>query len=150
MASTGFSASEKTGLGEAVAIVAQGPIGIRASMDARLKGAGLVIGVDSVPSRMEVAPRVGADLTLNLEAVDTVAEIRRLTQGHGVDVAIEALGTPGTFRNGLNVLRPGGTLVSLELYLHGLTSPPSNCVGGLGDQSIAATLCQKAVSGWRR
>ena len=63
-------------------------------MDARLKGAGLGIGAYSVPSRLEVAPRVGTDLTLNLEAVDTVAEIRRLTQGHGVDVAIEALGLP--------------------------------------------------------
>ena len=143
IASTGFSASEKAGLGlgDTVAIFAQGPIGLCASMGARLKGAGLIIAVDSVPSRLEMARRLGADVVLNFEAVDVVAEIRRLTQGRGVDVAIEALGSPATFSNGLKVLRPGGTLSSLGLYSHDLTIPPSDYVGGLGDQTIVNTLC---------
>jgi threonine dehydrogenase-like Zn-dependent dehydrogenase len=143
IASTGFSASEKAGLGlgDTVAIFAQGPIGLCASMGARLKGAGLIIAVDSVPSRLEMARRLGADVALNFEAVDVVAEIRRLTQGRGVDVAIEALGSPATFSNGLKVLRPGGTLSSLGLYSHDLTIPPSDYVGGLGDQTIVNTLC---------
>ena len=104
-------------------------------MGARLKGAGLIIAVDSVPGRLEMARRLGADVALNFEAVDVVAEIRRLTQGRGVDVAIEALGSPATFSNGLKVLRPGGTLSSLGLYSHDLTIPPSDYVGGLGDQT---------------
>jgi alcohol dehydrogenase len=143
IASTGFSASEKAGLGlgDTVAIFAQGPIGLCASMGARLKGAGLIIAVDSVPSRLEMARRLGADVALNFEAVDVVAEIRRLTQGRGVDVAIEALGSPATFSNGLKVLRPGGTLSSLGLYSHDLTIPPSDYLGGLGDQTIVNTLC---------
>jgi alcohol dehydrogenase len=143
IASTGFSAAEKAGLGlgDTVAIFAQGPIGLCASMGARLKGAGLIIAVDSVPSRLEMARRLGADVVLNFEAVDVVAEIRRLTQGRGVDVAIEALGSPATFSNGLKVLRPGGTLSSLGLYSHDLTIPPSDYVGGLGDQTIVNTLC---------
>jgi len=143
IASTGFSAAEKAGLGlgDTVAIFAQGPIGLCASMGARLKGAGLIIAVDSVPSRLEMARRLGADVALNFEAVDVVAEIRRLTQGRGVDVAIEALGSPATFSNGLKVLRPGGTLSSLGLYSHDLTIPPSDYVGGLGDQTIVNTLC---------
>jgi threonine dehydrogenase-like Zn-dependent dehydrogenase len=143
IASTGFSAAEKAGLGlgDTVAIFAQGPIGLCASMGARLKGAGLIIAVDSVPGRLEMARRLGADVALNFEAVDVVAEIRRLTQGRGVDVAIEALGSPATFSNGLKVLRPGGTLSSLGLYSHDLTIPPSDYVGGLGDQTIVNTLC---------
>ena len=143
IASTGFSASEKAGLGlgDTVAIFAQGPIGLCASMGARLKGAGLIIAVDSVPSRLEMARRLGAAVALNFEAGDVVAEIRRLTQGRGVDVAIEALGSPATFSNGLKVLRPGGTLSSLGLYSHDLTIPPSDYVGGLGDQTIVNTLC---------
>ena len=143
IASTGFSAAEKAGLGlgDTVAIFAQGPIGLCASMGARLKGAGLIIAVDSVPSRLEMARRLGADVALNFEAVDVVAEIRRLTQGRGVDVAIEALGSPATFSNGLKVLRPGGTLSSLGLYSHDLTIPPSDYLGGLGDQTIVNTLC---------
>jgi threonine dehydrogenase-like Zn-dependent dehydrogenase len=143
IASTGFSASEKAGvgLGDTVAIFAQGPIGLCASVGARLKGAGLVIAVDSVPNRLKMALRLGADVALNFEEVDAVEEIRRLTQGRGVDVAIEALGSPGTFANGLKVIRPGGTLSSLGIYSGDLTIAPSEYIGGLGDQTVVDTLC---------
>jgi threonine dehydrogenase-like Zn-dependent dehydrogenase len=100
--------SARVGLGDTVAIFAQGPIGLCASVGARLLGAGLVIAVDSVPNRLEMARRLGADVALNFEEVDVVAEIQRLTRGRGVDVAIEALGTSGTFANALKVTRPGG------------------------------------------
>ena len=89
---------------------AQGPIGLCATAGARLSGASLVIGVDSVPKRLEVARRMGADVVLNFKEQDVVAEIKRLTGG-GVDVAIEALGTQATFENALRCVRPGGTRV---------------------------------------
>ena len=97
--STGFSAAERghVRLGDAVAVFAQGPIGLCATAGARLAGASLVIGVDSVPRRMEVARRMGADVVLNFKEQDVVAEIKRLTGG-GVDVAIEALGHLGNVR----------------------------------------------------
>lgn len=143
IASTGFSAAEKAGvgLGDTVAVFAQGPIGLCASIGARLKGAGLVIAVDSVRPRLEMALRLGADMALHFEALDVVAEIRRMTGGRGVDVAIEALGTPGTFANGLKVIRPGGTLSSVGIYSHELTISPQDFVGGLGDQTVVDTLC---------
>ena len=71
---------------------AQGPIGLCATAGARLAGASLVIGVDSVPQRLEFAQRMGADVVLNYKEQDVVAEIKRLTGG-GADVAIEALGS---------------------------------------------------------
>jgi threonine dehydrogenase-like Zn-dependent dehydrogenase len=115
--STGFSASARGGvrLGDAVAIFAQGPIGLCATAGARLAGASLVIGVDSLPKRLEFAKRMGADVVINYKEQDVVAEIKRLTGG-GVDVAIEALGTSSTFENALRSLRPGGTLSSLGVY----------------------------------
>ncbi len=143
IASTGFSASEKAQvqIGDVVAVFAQGPIGLCATAGARLKGAGLVIAVDAVPARLAMAQRMGADVTLNVKEQDVVAEIRRLTEGRGVDVAIEALGTPQTFANGLKVIRPGGILSSLGIYSHDLTIAPADYIGGLGDQCIVNTLC---------
>src|SRR5690349_11899954 len=65
--STGFSAAErgKVRLGDAVVVFAQGPIGLCATAGARLAGASLVIGVDSVPHRLELARRMGADVVLD-------------------------------------------------------------------------------------
>jgi threonine dehydrogenase-like Zn-dependent dehydrogenase len=69
-----------------------------------------VIGVDRLPARLEMARRMGADHVVDASRVDAVEEIMRLTDGRGVDVAIEALGTQQTFESCLRVLRPGGTL----------------------------------------
>lgn len=149
--STGFSAAEHGGvrLGDAVAVFAQGPIGLCATAGARLAGASLVIGVDSVPKRMEFAKRMGADVVLNFKEQDVVAEIKRLTGG-GVDVAIEALGTPSTFENALRSIRPGGTLSSLGVYSGHLTVPLDAFAAGLGDHQIVTSLCPGGKERMRR
>jgi alcohol dehydrogenase len=140
--STGFSAAERghVRLGDAVAVFAQGPIGLCATAGARLAGAALVIGVDSNPKRLEVARRMGADVVLNFEEQDVVAEIKRLTGG-GVDVAIEALGQQGKFENALRVVRPGGTVSSLGVYSGHLMVPLDAFAAGLGDHTIVTSLC---------
>src|ERR1700724_3642900 len=78
---------------------------------ARLMGASQILVVDSDPFRLRIAKSFGAT-ALILAEDDAVSEIREFTGGRGVDVAIEALGTQGTFENALRVLRPGGTLSS--------------------------------------
>jgi threonine dehydrogenase-like Zn-dependent dehydrogenase len=106
IASTGISGAE-SGLvrtGDAVAVFAQGPIGLCATAGARMMGAALVIAVDGDDTRLEMARRMGADVALDYRATDVVAEIRRLTSG-GADVAIEALGTQRTFESCLRALR---------------------------------------------
>src|ERR1700680_2282946 len=115
IASTGISAAESADvqIGDVVAIFAQGPIGLCATAGAKLKGAGFIIAVESDPVRCAMAKRMGADLVLDHTKTDVVAEIRRLTDGVGVDVAIEALGTQSTFENALRVIRAGGTLWGL-------------------------------------
>jgi len=99
IASTGFAGAESGGvrIGDSVVVFAQGPIGLCATAGARLMGASLVIGVDSDPVRLAMAKRMGADVTLDFTKVDVVDEVKRLTAGYGADVAIEALGTQGTF-----------------------------------------------------
>jgi len=149
--STGFSAAERgqVRLGDAVAVFAQGPIGLCATAGARLAGASLVIGVDSVPRRLEFARRMGADVVLNYKEQDVVAEIKRLTGG-GVDVAIEALGQQGTFENALRSIRPGGTLSSLGVYSGHLQVPLDAFAAGLGDHRIVTSLCPGGKERMRR
>src|SRR5579864_3236392 len=102
IASTGFSAAESANLqlGDSVAVFAQGPIGLCATLGARLKGAGFIIAVESDPRRSDMARQMGADVVLDPRGADVANEIKRLSGG-GVDVAIEALGTQQTFENAL-------------------------------------------------
>jgi len=151
IASTGFSGAESGGvrLGDAVAVFAQGPIGLCANLGARLMGAALVIGVESDPHRQLIARRFGADVVLDPRAVDVVAEIRRLTGG-GADVTIEALGIQETFEWSLRSLRPGGTLSSLGVYAGKLQMPYEAFAAGLGDHRIVTTLCPGGKERMRR
>jgi alcohol dehydrogenase len=80
-------------IGDTVAVFAQGPIGLCATAGARRPGATTIISVDGLPERMEVSRKLGADHCVDFRKVDPVEEVMRLTDGRGVDVAIEALGT---------------------------------------------------------
>ena len=133
-----------------MAVFAQGPIGLCATAGARLMGATTIIGVDTVPTRLEMAGQLGADHVVDYKAVDPVEAIMRLTDGRGVDVAIEALGTQATFEACLRVLRPGGTLSSLGVYSCDLTIPLGAFAAGLGDHRIVTTLCPGGKERMRR
>ena len=143
IASTGFSGAEsgKVRIGDTVVVFAQGPIGLCATAGAKLMGAARVIGVDGDANRAEMARRMGADVVLDPEQVDVVTEVKRLTGGHGADVAIEALGLQATFENALRCVRPGGTVSSLGVYSGKLQVPYDAFAAGLGDHTIVTTLC---------
>ena len=150
--STGFSGAEngKVRIGDTVAVFAQGPIGLCATAGARLSGASLVIGVDMLPERLEMSRTLGADHVVDASQGDVVEQIMQLTQGRGVDVAIEALGTQKTFEAALRVLRPGGTLSSLGVYSSDLTIPLDAFAAGLGDHRIVTGLCPGGKERMRR
>lgn len=152
IASTGISGAEsgQVRTGDSVAIFAQGPIGLCATVGARLRGAALIIGVDPLAARREMARRFGAGVTLDPTAGDVVAEIKRLTEGRGVDVAIEALGRQETFEFALRSVRPGGALSSLGVYSGKLVAPYEAVYAGLGDQRIVTTLCPGGKERMRR
>jgi threonine dehydrogenase-like Zn-dependent dehydrogenase len=150
--STGFAGSEsgEVRIGDTVAVFALGPIGLCAVAGARLMGATRIIGVDTVPARIAAARKLGCDHVVDFAAGDPVAEIMRLTDGRGVDVAIEALGTQGTFQSALRVLRPGGTLSSLGVYSGDLVIPADAFSAGLGDNRIVTSLCPGGKERMRR
>lgn len=151
IASTGFSGAESANIkiGDTVVVFAQGPIGLCASIGARLMGASLVIGVDGDESRLEIAKKMGVDVILNYQEQDVLAEIKKLT-GDGADVAIEALGTQETFENCLRSLRPAGTLSSLGVYSGKLQVPYDAFAAGIGDYKIVTTLCPGGKERMRR
>ena len=142
IASTGFSAAESGAvhLGDSVAVFAQGPIGLCATLGAKLMGAAQIFAVDPNPFRLEMARRFGATKTINSND-NPVEVIRQATRARGVDVAIEALGTSETFENALRTLKPGGTLSSVGVYSRPLSIPMLPFGAGLADQRIVSTLC---------
>jgi threonine dehydrogenase-like Zn-dependent dehydrogenase len=150
--STGLSGAESGNIrvGDSVAVFAQGPIGLCATLGAKLKGAALVIGIDSNTERLNMARQLGANVTLNTKDGDPIEAIKRLTAGRGVDVAIEALGRQETFENALRAIRPGGTLSSLGVYSGKLVAPYEAFYAGLGDQKIVTTLCPGGKERMRR
>ena len=149
--STGFAAAEhgKVKIGDAVVVFAQGPIGLCATAGAKLSGASLIIGVDRIAARLEMARKMGADVVINSAEQDVVSEVRRLTGG-GADVAIEALGQQATFESALRCIRPGGTLSSLGVYSSHLQVPLDAFAAGLGDHTIVTSLCPGGKERMRR
>src|SRR5215218_4462690 len=152
IASTGISGAESGNVrtGDSVAVFAQGPIGLCATLGARLRGAAMIVGVDPVPERRDMARRFGASVTLNPAECDVVAELKRMTEGRGVDVAIEALGGQPTFEAALRSVRPGGILSSVGVYSGKLVAPYEAVYAGLGDQRIVTTLCPGGKERMRR
>ncbi len=150
--STGFLGAENGSIkiGDSVAVFAQGPIGLCATAGAKLLGATKIITVDSVPERLTMSRKMGADEVVNFNDCNPVDKIMELTDGRGVDVAIEALGQQVTFQNALAVLRPGGILSSLGVYSDDLTIPLSSFRAGLGDNKIVTGLCPGGKERMRR
>jgi threonine dehydrogenase-like Zn-dependent dehydrogenase len=152
IASTGISGAEsgEVRTGDAVAIFAQGPIGLCATVGARLRGASLIVGVDPVERRRAIARDFGATCTIDPAHEDVVQRLKHLTGGRGVDVAIEALGRQETFESALRSLRPGGILSSLGVYSGKLVAPYEAIYAGLADQRIVTTLCPGGKERMRR
>lgn len=145
MMSTGFMGAEHANIpiGGSVAIFAQGPVGLMATVGARLLGAGLVIAVETVPKRKELAKHFGADVVVDFREKDPVQAILDLTDGEGVDSAIEALGSETTFEACIKATRPGGTISNAGYHGRGdfLKIPRIAWGVGMGDKTIRTGLC---------
>jgi len=154
MMSTGFMGAEHAHIpiGGTVAVFAQGPVGLMATVGARLLGAGLVIGVEGVPKRKELAKHFGADVIVDHTKVDPVEEIMRLTEGRGVDSSIEALGAQETFEAAIKATRPGGTISVAGYFGKGdyVKIPRIDWGVGMSDKTIRTGLCPGGKERMRR
>ncbi len=99
------------GRGDSVAVFGCGGVGDAAIAGSKLAGASKIIGVDIDDRKLEWAKRFGATHTVNSSEADPVEEIKTLTDGNGVDVAIEAVGLPVTYKQAFEARDLAGTVV---------------------------------------
>jgi 2-desacetyl-2-hydroxyethyl bacteriochlorophyllide A dehydrogenase len=114
---TGFHAVVDSGMqpGDVVAVLGLGPVGLCAVQAARATGAAHVIAVDSVPGRLAMAERFGAE-AVHLGEGDPRASARAATDGRGVDVCIDAVGHPSALGQALRLTRKCGTVQAVGVY----------------------------------
>jgi alcohol dehydrogenase len=101
--------------GEVAAILGLGPVGLCAVQAARAAGASAVIGIDSVEVRLRVAESFGAT-PIHLTEGDPRGEVKELTGGRGVDLAVEAVGHPDALDLALRLARKAGTVSVTGVY----------------------------------
>ncbi len=102
--------------GDTVAIVGAGPIGLAATLGAKLHSPSHVVAIDLVAARLDAAKQFGADIVINSREDDPVARVMELTGGLGADVAIEAVGIPETFELCTRLVRPGGHVANVGVH----------------------------------
>ena len=139
--------------GDAVAVVGAGPVGLAAMMTAEIAGAARIIAVDLAASRLKHAERFGATHTV-AGGEDAAQQVHDLTDGEGVDVAIEAVGVPATFDLCTKIVRPGGTVANVgvhgaptTLHLEDLWIKNITITTGLVSGSTIPTLLRLARDG---
>lgn len=98
-------------LGDKVAIIGAGPVGLLHLQLAKKMGAEKAIISDAVDERLQVAQQLGADEIINARREDAVGMVRLLTDDYGADVVIEAVGLPTTWEQALRMVRKGGTVL---------------------------------------
>ena len=154
MMPTGFMGAEHANipLGGTVAIFAQGPVGLMATLGARLLGAGMVIAVENVPRRKELSKHFGADVVIDFTEVNPVEKILEFSRGKGVDSAIESLGSQETFEQCVKVTRPGGTISVIGYFSKGkyVKIPRLEWGFGMSDKTIKTGLCPGGKETMRR
>lgn len=114
-----------------------------ATKGAALQGAGRIVAVENVPARQELARKYGADHVVDYTQQDVVETITDLTDGEGVDAAIEAFGSNETFKNCIQVTKPGGTISNVGYHGEGeYVEIPRDAWGvGMAEKDIVTSLC---------
>ena len=101
--------------GGTYAVIGCGPVGLMAILAALELGAERVLAIDSVPARLALASRFGAQ-ALDLSAADPVAVVREATSGRGADAVLEAVGSAASHRAALELVRAGGTIAVVGVH----------------------------------
>ena len=96
--------------GQSAIVLGAGSVGLMAVQWLRILGARLIISTDIVPENLNMARELGAHVTLNPKEVDVREEVKKLA-GDGVDLAIEAAGSPQALAQTIQVTRPRGNVV---------------------------------------
>jgi alcohol dehydrogenase len=116
---TGFEGGVLNGKiqpGASVAIVGAGPVGLAALLTAQFYSPAEIIVVDVDDNRLQTAKRLGATAIVNNGDGGAAAKVMEMTNGRGVDTAIEAVGVPATFIVCEDIVTAGGTIANIGVH----------------------------------
>lgn len=129
-------------IGRSVAVLGCGPIGIFAVAVAHASGASAVYATDTRDYRLDLARELGADAVFNVTKTDLENSISSITEGQGVDVALEMSGDPSAIRQAMRITRRGG-----RVSLMGIPSQPVELE--MAEEMIFKGLTIKCIVGRR-
>lgn len=154
---TGFECGVLNGKvkpGDTVAIVGAGPIGLAALLTAQFYAPAEIIMIDGDKNRLEVSTRFGATKVISSIDGKAAEEVMALTGNKGVDVAIEAVGVPGSFDTCQRIVAAGGHIANIgvhgkpvQLHLDKLWSQNITLTTGLVDTATTPMLLKTVISG---
>lgn len=143
----------KVSPGSTIAIVGAGPIGLATLLTAQFYSPAEIIMIDVDDNRLAVAKKLGATQLINSADGKSDAKVMALTQGRGVDTAIEAVGIPETFLICENIVAPGGIIanigvhgVKVDLHLERLWSQNISITTRLVDTAATPMLLKTVCS----
>ena len=116
---TGFECGVLNGRvkpGDTVAIVGSGPIGLAALLTAQFYSPAEIIVIDPDNARLGIARKFGATAVINTTGREAIESVMKLTEGRGVDTAIEAVGVPASFIMCEDIIAPGGTIANVGVH----------------------------------
>lgn len=105
----------KMQVGDTVAVLGCGPIGLMTIQWAKVFGAKQVIAIDVMPEKLEWAKNMGADVIINGKEENAYEAVQKITNGRGTDMVFEAAGTAFTCAQVLGLASKGGTVVYLGI-----------------------------------
>lgn len=116
---TGFECGVLNGKvkpGDTIAIVGAGPIGLAVLLTAQFYSPAEIIMIDPDDNRLGIAKSFGATHLINNAKEDAIKQVLKLTNGKGVDAAIEAVGIPATFELCEDIVNAGGTIANIGVH----------------------------------
>ncbi len=115
--STGYFCAERGEIkpGDVVAVVGSGPVGLFAQMGALTFNPKVVLAIDSMPERLEMAKRIGA-VPVDMSKEDAVSVVRQHSEGRGADVVLEAVGIAASLQSCFRYVRPAGVISAVGMY----------------------------------
>ncbi len=140
--------------GDTIAIIGAGPVGMSVLLTAQFYSPGRIVMIDMDPARLDLARQFGATDTIRVGTEDPVARIMEMTDGQGVDVAIEAVGVPSTFDICQKIVSAGGNIANVgvhgkpvELHIEELWIKNINISMGLVSTNTTPMLLKTLRSG---
>ncbi|CDL79361.1 zinc-dependent alcohol dehydrogenase family protein [Xenorhabdus cabanillasii] len=140
--------------GNTIALIGAGPVGLSALLASQFYSPAHIIMIDTDDNRLSVAQQLGANTIINPTRQDLAAIINKLTGGFGVDVAIECVGIPATFKICQDIIAAGGFIAnvgvhgkSVDLHLENLWIKNITITTGLVNTSSTPMLLKSVQSG---